>query len=98
MRDSEDLSTPELIRRITAAMDRPARLFPFPAGLLRLAGRVTGNAATVNRVLGSLQVDDGKIRRHLGWTPSVDVVQGLQETVAWFTSRTGPRDDADITR
>ena len=37
--DGEDVSTPELIRRIASALGRPARLLPVPPAVLRLAGR-----------------------------------------------------------
>ena len=86
VRDGEDMSTPDLIRRVATALGRPARLFPVPAGALKLAGLVTGKSAVMARVVGNLQVDDGKIRRQLGWTPPSDVVKGLNETAAWFAS------------
>ena len=86
VRDGEDMSTPDLIRRLAQAMGRPARLFPVPSGALRLAGLVTGKSTVMARVVGNLQVDDGKIRRQLGWTPPSDVVKGLNETAAWFAS------------
>src|SRR5262249_18423553 len=40
--DGEDLSTPELIRRIGAAMEKEVRLLPVPVSLLRLCGRLVG--------------------------------------------------------
>ena len=87
VRDGEDVSTAQLIRRVGAAMGRPARLFPVPGVLLRLAGHLTGKSGTVGRLLGSLAVDDGKIRAHLGWTAPFTMAQGLAETVSWFASR-----------
>lgn len=78
--DGEDISTPDLLRQLGAAMEHPARLFPCPAVLLKLAGRLTGRAEQIDRLLGSLQVDSGKIRRELGWTPPYTLSQGLQLT------------------
>lgn len=86
VRDGEDLSTADLIRGLAAGLGRPARLFPAPEGFLRLAGRITGKGPEVTRVLGNLQVNDDKIRRELGWTPPVNVVQGLNETASWFAA------------
>ncbi|GAB1234036.1 UDP-glucose 4-epimerase family protein [Ferrigenium sp. UT5] len=80
--DGEDVSTPELLRRLGKAMGRPARVFLCPPALLKLAGRLTGKSDQVERLLGSLQVDSGKIRRELGWVPPCDLARGLQETVA----------------
>ena len=79
--DGEDLSTPELLRRLGSAAGKPARLLPCPAGLLRLAGKMTGKSGAVDRLLGSLQVDSGKIRRELGWSPPYPVDLGLKATI-----------------
>lgn len=79
--DGEDVSTPDLLRQLGGAMGHPARLIPCPQALLRLGGRMTGKADQVDRLLGSLQVDSGKIRRELGWMPPYTVSRGLQVTV-----------------
>lgn len=84
--DGEDVSTPELIRRIAAAMGRPARLFPVPKTALRLAGILTGKSAAIERLLGSLRIDDARIRKELCWTPPFTMVQGLRRTVDSFMS------------
>ncbi len=89
VRDGDDVSTPELIRRVAAALGRPARLFPVPLPLLRAAGRMTGNSEIVPRLLDSLRVDDGQIRRDLGWAPPFTMDHGLDATAAWFTSQSG---------
>jgi nucleoside-diphosphate-sugar epimerase len=82
--DGEDVSTPGLLRPLGDAMGRPARLFPWPAALLKLAGRAVGKADQVERLLGSLRVDSGKIRRELNWTPPYTLQQGLQATAEWY--------------
>ena len=35
--DGENVSSPELIRRISSALGKPARLFPFPPVMLKMA-------------------------------------------------------------
>ncbi len=87
--DQQDLSTPELIRAIAAAMGRPARLVPFPVAALRLAGRLAGQGDAVERLVGSLQVDSTKATRLLGWTPPVFIEEGLRRTAAWYRGRGG---------
>ena len=84
VRDGEDVSTPELVRRLAGALGCPARLFPFPPGLMRLTGRLTGRTAAVDRLLGSLTVDDSKIRKELGWKPPFPMSEGLKETAEWY--------------
>lgn len=80
-RDGEDLSTPELIRRMGKALERPARLLPVPPVLLRWAGTLTGRSAAVGRLLGSLQVDDSATRAELGWSPPFGIDLGLAAMV-----------------
>jgi len=82
--DGEDISTPDLLRRLGAELGRQAHLFPCPVGLLRLAGKITGKADQVQRLLGSLQVDSGKIRRELNGIPPFSMQQGLHATAEWY--------------
>lgn len=82
--DGEDISTPDLLQRLGAAMGCPAKLFPCPHALLKLAGWLTGKSAAIERLLGSLQIDSGKIRRELGWKPPHTLQQGLQATAEWY--------------
>jgi len=79
--DGEDLSTPDLLRHIAAAMGRSARLFPVPVSLLRLAGSALGKRAEIDRLVGSLQIDSRHTRRVLGWTPPVSVQEGIRRMV-----------------
>ncbi|MCP9469362.1 MAG: SDR family oxidoreductase [Nitrospira sp.] len=82
--DGEDLSTPDLIRRIACVMGRSVQLWPVPMTLLRVGGVLVGQRGAVARLTGSLQIDSSKIRRELGWSPPRSVDQGIKETVAWF--------------
>jgi len=82
--DGEDVSTPELLRQLGAAMGHPARLLPCPPALLKMAGRVLGRSEQIDRLLGSLQVDSSKIRSELGWQPPFTLQQGLQATAEWY--------------
>lgn len=82
--DGEDVSTPELVRRMAIALNRSARLLPFPPALMRLIGRLTGKTAAVNRLLESLTVDSARIRQDLGWQPPFSMAQGLAEMVRHY--------------
>jgi nucleoside-diphosphate-sugar epimerase len=79
--DGEDISTPDLLRQLGAATGHPARLFPCPAALLKLAGRLTGKADQIERLLGSLRVDSSKICCELEWIPPFTLEQGLKRSV-----------------
>ena len=84
--DSEDLSTPELVRRIGRAMNRRVRLVPVPVGLLKACGGLLGRRAEIGRICGSLVVDASLTRMKLGWAPPTTIDDALQRTVAWYLS------------
>jgi nucleoside-diphosphate-sugar epimerase len=79
--DGEDLSTPELVRRIARAVGRPARLLPVPASLLQGLAAVAGRRDEVARLVGWLQVDATRLRDELGWRPPVSLDEGLARMV-----------------
>ncbi len=80
--DGQDLSTPELIRRMAEAAGVPVRLFPVPGWALEAGSRLLGKADALHRLCESLQVDISKARDLLGWVPPVSVEQGLQRAFA----------------
>ncbi|MTJ83705.1 MAG: SDR family oxidoreductase [Telmatospirillum sp.] len=84
IRDGEDVSTPELFHRVAAALGRPARLLPVPPSWLSLAGKALGKGAAVDRLLGSLAVDDSGFRARFGWQPPQSLDAGLAATAQWF--------------
>ena len=75
--DGEDVSTPELVRRIAIALGKKPRLLPVPTILLRLAGKLTGKSAQIDRLLGSLVIDSSKIRDDLNWQPTCSMQEEL---------------------
>ncbi len=84
--DGEDLSTPDLIRRIATAIDRRARLLPVPVQLLQMCGALVGRRAELARLCGSLTVDITQTRDDLRWSPPVTVDESLTRTVRWYLS------------
>jgi nucleoside-diphosphate-sugar epimerase len=84
--DGEDLSTPDLMRRIGAAMGRRVRLPAVPVALLQLSAGLLGRRGELARLCGSLAVDITQSRAELGWSPPVTVNEALTRTVAWYRS------------
>jgi len=82
--DVEGVSTPELIRKLSAAMDRPARLLPCPLTLLKLGAALCRQTEAINRLSGSLAVDSSNLRHTLGWRPRIPLDQGLIDTARWY--------------
>jgi nucleoside-diphosphate-sugar epimerase len=82
--DGEDLSTPELLRRLGLALGSPARLLPVPVPLLKSGAALLGKSDMAQRLCGSLQVDISKARTLLGWSPPISVDEGLRRTAQFF--------------
>lgn len=82
--DDDDVSTPELIRRVAHALGLRALLLPVPVSWMRRFGQVLRKESVVDRLVSSLSVDVQPIRQELGWTPPYTMQQGLETTVAWY--------------
>lgn len=87
--DGRDVSVAELIAAMRADMGLPQRSLPLPAGLVAAAARLVGRADAAQRLFSPLQVDIGRIRYELGWSPPVSAEEGLRATVRWFLSVRG---------
>lgn len=85
--DGQPLNPADLARNIGQAIGRPARVVPVPLPLLRLAGRLTGRMAAIDRLAGSLTLEDEDIRHRLGWCPPVLPVDAMRLTALWFKAR-----------
>lgn len=83
LRDGEDVSTPGLIRLLSQCLGQQVLLLPLPPALLRLAGRLLGKGAAMDRLLGSLQVEDSAFRARFGWVPPHSLEEGLRHMVQW---------------
>lgn len=87
--DGEDVSTSELVRLIRRAMRRPERLLPVPVAWLTGGARLLGRSDVMERLVGSLVVNSGKIRQRLGWQPPVTMGEGIMRTVHHFRGDRG---------
>ncbi|HGL6714295.1 NAD-dependent epimerase/dehydratase family protein [Burkholderia contaminans] len=85
--DARDLSVAELVVKLAACLNAPARVIPVPVSWLRLAGRLTGRTAQVERLVCELRLDSRHVRDVLGWYPPCDIEDGLSQTAAWYRSR-----------
>jgi nucleoside-diphosphate-sugar epimerase len=82
--DGEDVSTRELIVRLSLALGRSARFLPVPEFAVFLAARLAGKQAAADRLFGSLVVNSAKARQELGWTPPLTLDSGLAATARWY--------------
>lgn len=84
LRDSEEVSTPELLRRIGLHLGRTPRVFAFPPGLLHLALGAVGRGGMAASLIGSLSIDDRATRARLNWQPRISLDDGLAATCRAF--------------
>lgn len=82
--DGDDVSTAMLVDMIARSLGRNNRAFNFPTGILRAVATVLGRAEQVDRLFGSLRINDEKLRRELAWSPPFTLEQGLRATVEWY--------------
>lgn len=89
-------STPELVRAIGVALDRPARLVPVPHRFLEriadgldvtrafLPSVVRSIGEDLRRLTDSFVVDDRVLRETFGYVPRQSLAEGLAETAVWW--------------
>lgn len=78
--DDERLSTAAFLKRLGEALGRPARMFPVPVWMLELGAALLGKRDIARSLCGSLEIDMGKTKDTLGWTPPFSVDEGFRAT------------------
>jgi nucleoside-diphosphate-sugar epimerase len=84
VKDSEDLSTSELIQQLAQLLGRPARFVPVPEPLLRLAATLALKKEEAGRFMDSLVIDSHLAQQLLQWAPPVSFDDGLAATARWY--------------
>jgi nucleoside-diphosphate-sugar epimerase len=84
LRDDDEVSTPELLRRVAPHLGCALRMFPFPPGLLRLGLNAIGRRGMASALIGSLSIDDSATRARLNWKPRISLDDGLAATCRAF--------------
>jgi nucleoside-diphosphate-sugar epimerase len=79
--DGDDLTVATFAKYIADAMQCPSRFFDVPPSLLRLAGKILGRQAEIDRFVGTLQIDISETRKILEWTPMLCVKEGIRRMV-----------------
>lgn len=86
--DGEDISTPQLIAKISTVLNSRNRTFYFPISLIYFAATLFGKRAAIQRLTQSLIIDSAKIRKELGWQPPFTLIDGLKITADWYKQST----------
>ena len=84
--DDTALSLAQLLRLIAQGMTTRARLIPVPVWLLVFIFKLLGLKDLNLRLLGSLEVNNSKIKSTLDWTPPYSSEEGIKKTTQWYKS------------
>ena len=82
--DNSSLSLADLMKLMDQEMDNKLRLIPVPVSLLNILLKIFRLKNLHMRLLGSLEVNNTKIKTQLQWEPPVSTKEGLARTVAWY--------------
>ena len=85
--DNTPLSTPELIKEISKALNLKANLWNFPICLLNLIATITGKSDQLKKLKGSLEVNSEESYNLLNIKPFFTTSEGLKITANWFKSK-----------
>ncbi len=83
--DGCDVDVATLCRLLARKLGREARLWPLPRPFFQAAGIVP--ASLLASLFEPFRLDDGSLRRELGWSPPQSFDLALDETVRWFQGR-----------
>jgi len=79
--DNEDVSTPELIKKIADVLHQKAHLWTFPLSLLYFLARFCRVENQLKKLTESLAVDCQSTLERLKWHPPYTMTEGLKETL-----------------
>lgn len=82
--DGQDISTPDLVTALAAAMRRRASLWPVPKSLCDLGVTIIGQAENWRKLTGTLTLDTTEFQSATGWLAPVPLVDALGKTARWF--------------
>ncbi|MCG6212887.1 NAD-dependent epimerase/dehydratase family protein [Vibrio furnissii] len=76
--EGETVSIGEFTNQIARGLNRKIIQLPIPAGLFRLAGRLTGKTQLVEQLVGNLHVDNSNLKL-LDWTPPLSMEEAMSQ-------------------
>ena len=78
------ISTGDLVRAMSRRLHGRGRVIPVPVACLRLAARLVGKLAEVEKLTSDLEVDSAKARLRLGWRPAMPAQNELNRMIDWY--------------
>ena len=62
-------------------MGSSVRLFPLPVTLLKFFSLILGMESEINKLIGSLRIDNSLTKEILNWKPPFNVEEGIRKMV-----------------
>lgn len=82
--DDQDISTADLIKKISSNLDIKKIIFPTPIFLLSILFKIIGKKEYINKFMGSLEIDIGHTKNTLNWKPKYNLENCLKNTIDWY--------------
>jgi nucleoside-diphosphate-sugar epimerase len=82
--DGEDISTPDLLKKLSKFMKKSSRVFSVPIPIIKLMSNLVGKKSDVNKIIGSLRIDNSYACEILKWNPVISLNEGLEKTTRWY--------------
>ncbi|UJF23147.1 UDP-glucose 4-epimerase family protein [Shewanella sp. OMA3-2] len=82
--DDEDLSTADLISRLSKACGKSGFMLPIPVSVFSICAKILRKKDFIDRLSGSLTVDISKTKTLLSWSPPLSVDEGFKKTADAF--------------
>ena len=76
--DDENISTSNLLKKLTIAAGKKHRLLPIPVSLLKFLASIIGKKTSVERFTSSLTVNIEHTKKVLYWNPPITLDEGIR--------------------
>ncbi|MEZ8195291.1 UDP-glucose 4-epimerase family protein [Vibrio cortegadensis] len=87
--DDHDVSTCEMVKKMSVACGKKNFQLPVPAWCYKIAGKFLKKEDVVDRLIGSLQVDISHTKETLDWIPPQSLQDGFKETADYILNKQG---------
>ena len=85
------LSTQEIIKLISASLNVPLIIFPFPLVLFKKLAFIFGKKNNFSKITDSFEIDPSESYKTLNWEPPFDVYYSFKVTAEWFLKKIGKK-------
>lgn len=84
VKDSDSLSTGELLKLMGASSTKPSHILPFPVSVLSGGMRLLGKSAEADRLFGTLEIEISSDPEVQPWSPRFEARNTIKSTVDWY--------------